>query len=290
MVHVSRILLERGCKHVPLRRLTQDHVENIFSMVRVKNGFNDRPEVTAFRCAVQAVSLSNLLRPITNSGNCEPDADHLLADVLESAAATVKLSARKCVAAAAAAVLVDATVAVEEFESDDDNAAFNVDDSDSEHQVSRSEEQVVDMLGGYCVTRLMKQGKLTCQDCCNQLLQARRSILLQERQYKECTKQALFSSSPELYQFLLHTERVCRKHLTTAMHVENIGKNICDDVWRHAPHLLCCHPAEAGAAVLKLYLRVRLHHHSRLVNATLKARRVETKQKKLKKLSVTKNK
>lgn len=164
-----------------------------------------------------------------------------------------------CTIATASVAQVD--LDVEDFASEDEEDIAEI-CPDVLQEVTRSEEQVVDMLGGYCVTRLGKQGKLQCQECRQQLLKTQRGILLHERQYKECTKQALFSSSPSLYQFLLHTERKCREWLQTALHSDGIGALIRKSVWAGVPRLQCCHPAAAGEAILTLYLRVRLHHQS----------------------------
>ena len=290
MMNVSPLLLQLGCKHVPLRRLTQDHVENMFCVVRSKNGFNDRPEVTAFRCAIRAVALSNLLRPMRNSGNCEADADHLLVNVLNATAAHKKGIQKSAAAATAvAASVLGAGVQLEDDTtiSEDEEDVFDISNHEDDiYKVSRSEEQVVDMLGGYCITRLGKQKKLKCDECRQQLLQSCRNILLQEREYTECTKQALFSSSHDLFRFLLHTETVCRKVLHASMHMENIAASIREKVLKEAPKLQCCHPNDTAQAVLQLYLRVRLHHQSRLVNATMRlTRKSNTKNRKLKKLN-----
>ena len=54
-------------------------------------------------------------------------------------------------------------------------------DGDEEEIINRPKEQVVEMLGGYCVTRLFRQQKLKCSACKKQLLKTQRNILLQER-------------------------------------------------------------------------------------------------------------
>ena len=54
---LSEELLNDGLRHVPLRRLGQDHIENILCCVRGKNGFNDHPEVSACRPALRATAL-----------------------------------------------------------------------------------------------------------------------------------------------------------------------------------------------------------------------------------------
>lgn len=190
-------------------------------MVRGRNGFNDRPEVTAFRSAVRSVALSHLLQPLNTSGNCEADSDSLLVDVLQSATAVRKQGCTSSLRAAAktAATRLESGTSLAEPEvvSEDEGDLFSsddeevIEDDDNAARISKCEEEVVDMLGGYVITRLQRQGKLQCKDCVKQLLQNRRSILLQEREYVECTRQALFSSSTDLRAFLLHTEEEFRR-------------------------------------------------------------------------------
>ena len=60
------------------RRLNQDSLENFFGCIRQVNGQNDDPNPTQFRHAYRKCSMTNLLKA-SDRGNCEPDADALLA-------------------------------------------------------------------------------------------------------------------------------------------------------------------------------------------------------------------
>lgn len=181
-----------------------------------RNGYNDKPEVTAFRTALRAVALSNLLRPISNTGNCQMDHDTLLVDVLDSAAVAESKStggARRSAinGARVAARYLGVGVMEEENEwaSEDEGDVLDSDDEIDCKAISHAENQVIDCLGGYVVTRLQRQKKLTCIDCCNALVRTtQRSIMVQEKQFESCS--LLSSSTPCLRTFLLHAETIVR--------------------------------------------------------------------------------
>ena len=58
------------------RRLNQDACENLFSVIRSRNGQNDLPDASKFRMALRKTVATNILAPPT--ANCEPDGDTLL--------------------------------------------------------------------------------------------------------------------------------------------------------------------------------------------------------------------
>ncbi|CAI6354503.1 unnamed protein product [Macrosiphum euphorbiae] len=56
------------------RRLTQDSVENVFSVVRSRGGNNVTPDATKFHSAIRMCMCNTLLEP-SKSGNCESECD-----------------------------------------------------------------------------------------------------------------------------------------------------------------------------------------------------------------------
>lgn len=251
--------------------------QNIFSIVRSKNGFNDRPEYTAFRSAIRAVALSNLLKPISTSANCEMDQDGLLVDVLDEASGSA--ACKQGISAP-----LDQDCALDE--TNDDTT-----DDDDDSNLQRSESEVVDYIGGYIITRLAHQKKLKCDSCRDDLIRHnQRGVLIQEKDFvKDFTRKgALAASSPSLLAFLTTAESVARQHLKDSSHVDNIGSTIREAIIKQAPRLECCHSFDAASLVSTLFLRVRLHHHSRLTNENLRTgRRSLSKSKKLSKLGVS---
>ncbi len=208
MAQLSPLLLLGGLSFVPLRWLGQDHVENLFCCVRGRNGFNSRPEYSAFRPALRACALTSMLRPVSSSGNCETDGDDLLVNILEKATSDCR-NDRAHRAAATAAALVRSLLG-EGVDLDDEGGCGGVlsDEEDQEHaenSLAESEQQVVDRIGGYIVNRLGRQDKLRCADCRAALVRSSSpGILVQERQQDGAL--LLQSSSETLTEFMRHCE------------------------------------------------------------------------------------
>ena len=153
-----------------------------------------------------------------------------------------------------------------------------------------TENQVVDLLGGYVVTRLRRQGKLSCMDCQLALLSGTQSILLQEKQYDDCMM--LQSSSDNLKKFLMFAESIFRSKIKSKSFIirDEIGKRLRQTIMATAAPLDCCHQEIAADAVLKLYLTVRLHHHCKTYNQNISAERKKKKEdNKLRKLGSRRN-
>ncbi|KAF0711482.1 Transposable element P transposase, partial [Aphis craccivora] len=64
------------------RRLTQDCIENVFSIIRAKGGNNTTPDATKFQSAIRMLMCNNLLTP-SEEGNCEMDACQFLTKLNE---------------------------------------------------------------------------------------------------------------------------------------------------------------------------------------------------------------
>lgn len=66
-----------GIEFLMTRQLTQDCIENVFSIVRSKGGNNITPDATKFHSAIRMCMCNSLLTP-SESGNCETDAVQFL--------------------------------------------------------------------------------------------------------------------------------------------------------------------------------------------------------------------
>jgi hypothetical protein len=65
---------KNGSKYLLTSRLNQDPLENLFSILRRRSGFNSNPTASQFRQNLQSVINMTLMKsPVT--ANCEPDAD-----------------------------------------------------------------------------------------------------------------------------------------------------------------------------------------------------------------------
>lgn len=59
-------------------RLTQDVLENLFSIMRQKNGYNRNPTARVFRCCFGHICSYSLMKCSSTCNNCEPDDDEFL--------------------------------------------------------------------------------------------------------------------------------------------------------------------------------------------------------------------
>ncbi|CAI6367441.1 unnamed protein product [Macrosiphum euphorbiae] len=64
------------------RRLTQDCIENVFSIIRANGRNNTTPDATKFQSAIRMLMCNNLLTP-SEEGNCEMDACKFLTKLNE---------------------------------------------------------------------------------------------------------------------------------------------------------------------------------------------------------------
>jgi hypothetical protein len=133
------------------------------------------------------------------------------------------------------------------------------------------------------VTRLGRQRKLTCTDCRTCLLRKTQRILVQDRQYEGAID--LSSSSASLAAYLKHAKSRFRSSTAENLHLPFIGKRLTASITRGAPSLQCCHPTTAAIAIVKLFLRVRLHYFCKEKNCDNRLKRkLKRKNKKLKNL------
>lgn len=74
-------------------RLTQDILENLFSVMRQKNGYNRNPTAHTFRCCFRHICTYSLMKCLTTcSNNCESDDDEFITvDVLKDVPAEENL-------------------------------------------------------------------------------------------------------------------------------------------------------------------------------------------------------
>lgn len=80
-------LKKSGTKYLLTSRLNQDPLENLFSILRRRSGFNSNPTASQFRQNLQSVINMTLMKSPA-SANCEPDSDTSLLSPAEVAAAT----------------------------------------------------------------------------------------------------------------------------------------------------------------------------------------------------------
>ncbi|KAG8274883.1 hypothetical protein J6590_098024 [Homalodisca vitripennis] len=66
-----------GCRYLLTSRLNQDPIENLFSSIRQRGGFNRNPTVRVFRGSLR-IAILNQLMETPRSTSYDPDMDDLL--------------------------------------------------------------------------------------------------------------------------------------------------------------------------------------------------------------------
>lgn len=82
IIQLWEFLKNQGFQFLLTKRLNQDCLENVFSLIRSKGGFRANPDCCQFLSAFLTLIIFNLIKPI-NFSNCEND-DNLLTDVFKS--------------------------------------------------------------------------------------------------------------------------------------------------------------------------------------------------------------
>ena len=162
-------------EYVSFRRFGQDHIENLFAVVRGRNGFKNRPEYKPFQSALRSAALSNLLRRLTTGTNCEEDHDTLVSCALGSSLPTAP--------ATAAANAIGGSESDSEHSCDDASNAF-------QPLLYKSEMQVIGYVGGYIVRKLHWKKTIYCESCFSALVSDKQSMFVKEKQfsYKGCAQ------------------------------------------------------------------------------------------------------
>lgn len=71
LIQLSRQLFENcpDVKYILSYKLSQDHIETLFSRIRSRCGFNNNPDVDQFRAALKALLVKSEITPSSNA-NC----------------------------------------------------------------------------------------------------------------------------------------------------------------------------------------------------------------------------
>lgn len=170
-----------------------------------------------------------MLKPVSGGANCEADGDSLLVSILQKATSDCRAGRAHRAAATATAMVTsllgegvdlnegndEVTDEDDDVEGEEEEVSEDSDDAEEEDDdveavenscLAQSEQQVVDRVGGYIVSRLGRQGKLRCTECRAALIQSgQQGILVQERQHDGAM--LLSSSGASLTAFLQHCER-----------------------------------------------------------------------------------
>lgn len=243
--------------YICTRRFTQDCIENLFGVLRGKNGYNFRPTSQSALAALKIVSCNSLIRPITRGANCEFDNDTgavLLSDFRSQyiAQPTTSLTSN---------VEMDADLAT-----DMDAAVDGGEDSEQQQHVSqtvwnidRTEREVVTYIAGSVLRGVADS---MCEVCSLYCKSTTPSAFIHLKKYNE--KCNLVTPAEHVTNIFLHWESIFRgsiQNIATRPELKRSLIALCTSSSTFGQYI-----SQSGCStrciykMLDKYILLRLHH------------------------------
>ena len=261
------------------KRLNQDCVENMFSVVRGKGGHRDNPSPVEFRYAFRQIMVDRLIS-VSEYSNCQDDIDHFLLNLTPASKPRVVQQQPPTATGTSAVVsrCVDTAVL---YQRD-----FNV-----------QEENIIAYCSGFILKKMTAAG-IMCEKCRNILeettnLNQRHLGLIWAKQYEHCEAGGLFKPSLLMTNVVIVFEDVFKKEIKTLIK----SKNVRQQMAAHLYTLQCRESLKDKQCdcltidyVIHMYITIRLHHEIKLLNQSYKEKRERSRainrEKKNRKLSI----
>ena len=258
----------RKFRFVTTRRYTQDHVENLFSLVRSHNGPNENPEYHQFRSAIKSCSVSHLLQPTNKNTNCEADNDHNLISFSSELQNETMTSVSNDQDRPIQSNSVDVTI--EEILNDDS------------HVFNFIEEECLSYIGGYLISKIT----IDCDHCKSLLTDSiLSSEFLKHKQYRFAIS-GLIQPSKRFLNVLKECEMDFRSNIFSAIMYGSVLRYLSEKC-RFAFKDCTNHEHDWQIKLKSLFLRTRIHHFCKQQVRKLKEKQTEIRstKRKLKKFS-----
>lgn len=261
------LINECGFKFVRLRQFTQDHVENCFSKIRGVNGFNDHPEVRAFRGGLRNVCVNSILRPLSNTRNCEDDDGEQLLN-LDS----IQKNSEKVETACVTQTESQPSVSSEPPKPPEEN---------SNPELSIVEEEILHYVGGAVLRHTA-----SCGDCSNIICRPRSEerIFTYLKSFPHVTE-GLCYISEECLETFREMESIFRKRIDEIY----TSGNLCSTLFSVMSHLSlpACekHLDSVNSRFKRYFIRLRLHAWAKRVTQNMKTATKNATKKKVKKFN-----
>ena len=229
--------------------MNQDCVENLFSIIRGKGGFRDNPDPQQFRAAFRHLVIDKLM-VLSNSANCQLDADKILLDI--SNITVLKKRPRN--------VSVPQHIAGTEIISMAVPAP------------SIAKQNVVAYMSGYLLRKYPIDKCVTCQNSLKiSQLPESSSVshyeLLRNKAYKESG--CLVYPSEDFSNFVQQIESLFSAIFGGIMHTKGVLQTLCKGNDEEIKKFYQCGNAvclERIHQYVKLYMTVRIHHTLKTCN------------------------
>jgi hypothetical protein len=282
-------LHHNGYNFLLTRRLNQDCIENLFSVIRGMGGHRDNPDVQQFNWAFRHVIVDGLFAPNIGS-NCEVDYDEILLDIqsilkpknskseinppialskihidVDTSHCELEMSVEDCVPSCVAS---DVSMGLELIVESDGNSR-----STKSGPLTLEVENVAAYMAGY----LLRKGGFLQPDACNECLKlfsmpvadrhSQKSVFLRCKENKENC--CLLYPTPLFQDFIASLEQYFNGNIDLVLHerseiILKMSSNAASTL--HLPNCGKFKCAELIKYMIKLYITVRLHFKIKCMN------------------------
>lgn len=278
------LVLTNKLKYLATYKLSQDHIEMLFSKIRQRGGWNNNPSAVQFRASYKQLLVKNDIKASKNANiQSQVVSESLpcfsvLPEVSETLFRNVLLER-----------LFDINSEFEEEEDDDDSSYNMINSSLSEYSSN-----IVFYIAGYVVKKLAT--KIKCAECAHSLFE---NETLTNQEYGKFLfqkdKGGLTKPSEDVMKICLLAEKCVRAEpqifqgnakLKIVIRVlkHTIGTPVFNSILPHTIENSSFpenHISSLIKAICNVYLNIRFHHLSKCKNSKLQRRNVRQKLTKL---------
>lgn len=257
------LIQNEQCKYIMTSRLNQDPLENLFSSVRQRGGFNRNPTVRVLRATLKILTVQQLIEPPTTT-SYDPDVDELL-EVTEMPNQNILPNP------------------LEEAESSSQTSTISSNDEGLQASVSTCSITLEDCsqvyFSGYLAHNYLK--KFKCKDCCKLMcdpqssLTDRKELLILNRAYSNVkidpasglnfpseallyVTSSAFKVYKKLYPKIAHKKKILRRLMRVTDKIVSCDSIVC---------IKCC---KQSKYVLNLLFKVLIHKQCKWTSSNLK--------------------
>lgn len=285
LLSLSKDLLSHGYSYVLSFRISQDHIETLFSKIRRMGGFNNNPSSSHFKAALRKLLMNISVKGSGNANTLDCEST--------SSVFGFKWSKRR----SAVHDMDDESVASEILPD------LNIPGCFSSGELS---DNILHYISGYVVRSMSSQTK--CEICASALLDDEVDFMNSSSLLSTKNRGGLVSPSRSVFKIVQRAECIFRQYIITKKeslftkpNVKGIlialfNRNAVEDqptgFFFHdcPPEVgMLCHRAQLVRAILNKYLDIRLKYYSKLYNRKEIAKNQTSDRRRLNRLVIFKN-
>lgn len=230
-------------------RLSQDKIENMFSIVRQSKGCNDHPTPTEFLTIIECLTFYNLARP-PKCGNSQPSIVSALMDPSQP-----QFSGKQ-ILQTMLDDLIECGKLTEAYDALGDST------STLDVAIQHSDSRLIYYTSGYIVRKFFRLTK--CEECRLQLSSQKNATTIEESKYtKEFDLGGLMYPSQRLFEFISSLENNFTESISTISLHRDITFDIIENMRKKKFSFVGCklHKYELSKRIVKFYILTRMHFY-----------------------------